>query len=55
VQFRGNYTDPVAGRLGFDVAWVIDLIVPGGIYYGLARKLATAIPAMKSSTVEGPR
>jgi len=49
------YTGPVAGRLGFDVAWVVGLIVPGGIYYVLARKLGRAIPSTISSTLEGPR
>jgi purine-cytosine permease-like protein len=49
------YAGPVAGRLRFDVAWVVGLIVPGGIYYGLARKLARASPSTISSTVEGPR
>jgi NCS1 family nucleobase:cation symporter-1 len=48
------YTGAVAGRLGFDVAWVVGLIVPGGIYYWLARRPAAAIPA-SSSTSKGPR
>lgn len=35
---QGFYTGPVAARLGFDVAWIVGIIVPGAIYYVLARK-----------------
>jgi NCS1 family nucleobase:cation symporter-1 len=31
------YTGPIARQLGFDVAWVVGLIVPGGAYYLLTR------------------
>lgn len=32
------YTGPVAANLGFDVAWIVGLIVPAALYYQLARK-----------------
>lgn len=31
------YTGRVAARLGFDVAWIVGLIVPGAMYYLLSR------------------
>lgn len=37
------YTGPVAARLGFDVAWVVGLIVPGAIYFVLTQRSRTVI------------
>jgi len=34
------YTGSIAARLGFDVAWVVGLIVPGAVFYGLTFKRA---------------
>jgi nucleobase:cation symporter-1, NCS1 family len=34
------YTGRIASRLGFDVAWIVGLIVPGSLYYLLTRKKA---------------
>jgi nucleobase:cation symporter-1, NCS1 family len=31
------YTGPIAARLGYDVAWIVGLIVPGTAYYLLTR------------------
>jgi nucleobase:cation symporter-1, NCS1 family len=32
------YTGRIAARLGFDVAWIVGLIVPGVVYYLVARR-----------------
>jgi NCS1 family nucleobase:cation symporter-1 len=32
------YTGRIAARLGFDVAWIVGLIVPGAMYYLLSRR-----------------
>lgn len=34
------YTGAVAEKLGFDVAWIVGIIVPGAIYYQLANRSA---------------
>jgi len=33
------YTGSIAGELGYDVAWIVGLVVPAAIYYALAKKL----------------
>ena len=32
------YTGRIASQLGFDVAWIVGIIVPGSLYYLLTRK-----------------
>ena len=34
------YTGPIAARLGYDVAWIVGLIVPGAVYYLVSRSRA---------------
>jgi len=37
------YTGPIAAKLGFDVAWIVGMIVPGAMYYFLVRKNVTTV------------
>jgi NCS1 family nucleobase:cation symporter-1 len=32
------YTGRIAGKLGFDVAWIVGLTVPGSLYYLVTRR-----------------
>jgi NCS1 family nucleobase:cation symporter-1 len=34
------WTGPIAAKLGFDVAWIIGIVVPAALYYVLAKDLA---------------
>jgi NCS1 family nucleobase:cation symporter-1 len=42
---QGFFTGPIAKNLGFDVAWIVGIIVPGFLYYFLARKRIETLPA----------
>jgi nucleobase:cation symporter-1, NCS1 family len=42
------YTGRIAAHVGFDVAWVIGLIVPGAIYYLLTRKKGGNVESITS-------
>ena len=39
------YTGRIAARLGFDVAWIVGLIVPGTMYYFLCRRQRSNLEA----------
>lgn len=45
------FTGAVASRLGFDVAWVVGLIVPGAVFYVLMLKTGRVIGS--DSSIEG--
>jgi NCS1 family nucleobase:cation symporter-1 len=39
------YTGRIASQLGFDVAWIVGIIVPGSLYYLLTRKKSGQLEA----------
>jgi len=42
----GLYTGPFVAALGgADISWILGLLVPGALYFGLARRSARSIPA----------
>jgi nucleobase:cation symporter-1, NCS1 family len=47
------YTGRIAGKLGFDVAWIVGLIVPGSLYYLLTRRKLAYRDAQLPGTAPG--
>ena len=46
------YSGPMVAQLGgVDISWIVGLVVPGILYYGLAR---TSMPAVALSGAERP-
>jgi NCS1 family nucleobase:cation symporter-1 len=44
------YSGPMVAQLGgVDISWIVGLVVPGILYYLLARKSAVVLPAVRST------
>ena len=44
------YSGPMVAQLGgVDISWIVGLVVPGVLYYLLARKSALMVPVARST------